>query len=101
MEIKPYKLFFGLEKEAFRADIGADEILQTPELTGAQSRFEYATDLGAAYLITDVLYDDTARISGFGEGSVLKLSRPALSPAPPGVPRTDVERLMGLLTRLC
>jgi type II secretory pathway predicted ATPase ExeA len=52
MEIKPYKLFFGLEKEAFRADIGADEILQTPELTGAQSRFEYATDLGAAYLIT-------------------------------------------------
>lgn len=52
MEIKPYKLFFGFEKDAFRADIKADEILQTPELTGARSRFDYATDLGAVYLIT-------------------------------------------------
>ncbi|MGQ9626549.1 MAG: penicillin-binding protein 1C [Anaerolineae bacterium] len=30
-----------------------------------------------AYLITDILADDWARIPGFGEGSVLKLSRPA------------------------
>ena len=30
-----------------------------------------------AYLITDVLSDDLARMSAFGEGSVLKLSRPA------------------------
>ncbi len=52
MEIKPYKLFFGFEKEAFRADIGTDEILQTPELTGAENRFGYAGDLGAVYLIT-------------------------------------------------
>ena len=52
MEIKPYKLFFGFEKEAFRADIAADEILQTPELTGAVNRFGYAADLGAVYLIT-------------------------------------------------
>jgi 1A family penicillin-binding protein len=34
-------------------------------------------DERVAYLITDILSDDTARISGFGEGSVLKLSRPA------------------------
>ena len=30
-----------------------------------------------AYLITDILSDDQARILGFGEGSVLQLSRPA------------------------
>ncbi len=30
-----------------------------------------------AYLITDILSDDLARIPGFGEDSVLKLSRPA------------------------
>ena len=30
-----------------------------------------------AYLITDILSDDGARMAGFGEGSVLKLSRPA------------------------
>jgi len=30
-----------------------------------------------AYLITDILSDDQARIAGFGEGSVLQLSRPA------------------------
>ncbi len=34
-------------------------------------------DERVAYLITDILSDDTARISGFGEGSVLKLSRPS------------------------
>lgn len=53
MEIgKQYRVFFGFEKEAFRTDIGVDEILQTPELYGAKNRFEYATDLGAVYLIT-------------------------------------------------
>jgi 1A family penicillin-binding protein len=30
-----------------------------------------------AYLITDILSDDQARIAGFGEGSALRLSRPA------------------------
>ena len=38
---------------------------------------ERVLDERVAYLITDILSDDTARISGFGEGSVLKLSRPA------------------------
>jgi 1A family penicillin-binding protein len=38
---------------------------------------EQVLDERVAYLITDILSDDTARISGFGEGSVLKLSRPA------------------------
>mgnify|MGYP001059220859 CR=1 FL=1 len=30
-----------------------------------------------AFLITDILSDDAARIAGFGEGSMLRLSRPA------------------------
>jgi len=30
-----------------------------------------------AYLITHILSDDTARIAGFGEGSILRLTRPA------------------------
>jgi len=34
-------------------------------------------DQRIAYLITDVLSDDLARMPAFGEGSVLKLSRPA------------------------
>ena len=38
---------------------------------------ERVLDERVAYLITDILSDDTARIAGFGEGSVLKLSRPA------------------------
>ena len=38
---------------------------------------ERVLDEWVAYLITDVLSDDTARIAGFGEGGVLNLSRPA------------------------
>jgi 1A family penicillin-binding protein len=34
-------------------------------------------DERVAYLVTDILSDDYARISTFGEGSVLKLTRPA------------------------
>jgi general secretion pathway protein A len=52
MEINRYKLFYGFEKEPFRSDIDANEILQTPQLTAAGDRFEYAAALGAVYLIT-------------------------------------------------
>lgn len=52
MEINRYRLFFGFEKEPFRPDIGADEILKTPQLIAAGNRFEYAAKLGAVYLIT-------------------------------------------------
>lgn len=53
MEIKKkYKLFFGFEKEPFAADLAVKEILPTAQLTAAQNRFEYATELGAVYLIT-------------------------------------------------
>jgi len=52
MEINQYKLFYGFEKEAFRADIGTTEILQTPQLKASRNRFEYTTELGAVYLLT-------------------------------------------------
>jgi membrane carboxypeptidase/penicillin-binding protein PbpC len=38
---------------------------------------ERVLDERIAYLITDILSDDLARIPAFGEGSVLRLSRPA------------------------
>lgn len=38
---------------------------------------ERALDARVAYLITDILSDDLARVPTFGEGSVLNLSRPA------------------------
>jgi membrane carboxypeptidase/penicillin-binding protein len=38
---------------------------------------EHVLDERIAYLITDILSDDQARMPAFGEGSVLKLSRPA------------------------
>lgn len=40
-------------------------------------RKESVLDPRVAYLIADILSDDTARIPAFGEGSVLKLPRPA------------------------
>ncbi len=40
-------------------------------------RGERVLDERIAYLITDILSDDLARMPTFGEGSVLKLSRPA------------------------
>ncbi len=53
MEVKSkYKQFFGFEKEPFSADIAIKEIMQTNELSAAKNRFEYATDLGAVYLLT-------------------------------------------------
>jgi 1A family penicillin-binding protein len=42
-----------------------------------RGRQERALDERVAYLITDILADDWARMSAFGEGSVLQLDRPA------------------------
>jgi general secretion pathway protein A len=49
---KQYRQFFGFEKDPFGANIAVKEILRTAQLNAAISRFEYATDLGAVYLIT-------------------------------------------------
>jgi 1A family penicillin-binding protein len=44
---------------------------------GKPGQGERVLDERIAYLITDILSDDLARMPAFGEGSVLKLSRPA------------------------
>ena len=48
---KQYQQFFGFERDPFAADISTKDILQTPRLKAAENRFEYATNLGAVYLI--------------------------------------------------
>jgi type II secretory pathway predicted ATPase ExeA len=73
MEISQYKLFFGFEKEVFRADIGIDEILKTPELKGAKNRFDYTTNLGAVYLITGEI--------GSGKSTTLRYLLTGLHPS--------------------
>lgn len=49
---KKYRAFFGLTKEPFAADLAVKEIMQTAQLAAAHNRFEYATELGAVYLLT-------------------------------------------------
>ncbi len=62
------------------------EPLAITRVEDANGRVLYRQDAGlgpqimdprVAYLITDVLSDDTARMTGFGLGSVLNLTRPA------------------------
>lgn len=47
-----YKLFFGFEKEPFGTEVSPDQILFTPQLNAAKSRFVYTLGLGAVYLLT-------------------------------------------------
>lgn len=53
-------------------DASGREVWAAPEGVGAQ-----VLDPRVAYLITDILSDDLARIPTFGEGSVLNIGRPA------------------------
>jgi len=65
---------FRIEPVAIRRVEDAEgHILWVPQ-GGQQGR---ALDERVAYLMTDVLSDDWARMSAFGEGSVLRLDRPA------------------------
>ncbi|HIQ04196.1 MAG TPA: PBP1A family penicillin-binding protein, partial [Anaerolineae bacterium] len=55
----------------------ANESRATSNEQQVTSNEQPATSPQVAYLITDILSDDTARLPAFGEGSVLKLDRPA------------------------
>ena len=57
-------------------DAQGNILLAAPPLVGG-AEGERALDERVAYLITDILSDNVARIPSFGEGSVLRLSRPA------------------------
>ncbi len=56
-----------------RVEDGDGRVLRAREV----ARGPRVMDERAAYLITDILSDDMARAPAFGEGSVLRLSRPA------------------------
>ncbi len=56
-----------------RVEDSAGQVIWTPE-PGLGKR---VLDERVAYLISDILSDDMARIPSFGEGSVLRLTRPA------------------------
>ncbi len=47
-----YRLFFGLTREPFRADLELDEILQTNDLLAVNQRLEYVMRTGAIGLVT-------------------------------------------------
>jgi 1A family penicillin-binding protein len=57
-------------------DAQGNILLSSPSQVGSGEESQ-VLDERVAYLITDILSDDVARIPSFGEGSVLKLSRPA------------------------
>ncbi len=56
-----------------RVEDAEGDVLWTPH----PGRDVQVLDPRVAYLVTDVLADDAARIPAFGEGSLLRLSRPA------------------------
>lgn len=55
-------------------DAGGNVLWRAPDVPKSDRR---VLDPRVAYLITDILSDDSARIPTFGEGSILNLSRPA------------------------
>jgi type II secretory pathway predicted ATPase ExeA len=74
MEIKKqYQQFFGFEKDPFAANISAKQILKTSQLKAACDRFEYATDLGAVYLITGEI--------GSGKSTTIRYLQSRLHPS--------------------
>jgi type II secretory pathway predicted ATPase ExeA len=70
---KQYQQFFGFEKDPFAANINAKDILQTPQLKAAENRFEYATNLGAVYLITGDI--------GSGKSTTIRYLKSRLHPS--------------------
>jgi 1A family penicillin-binding protein len=63
-----------IEPTAIRRVVDAEgHALWSPQ----EGRREQTLDERVAYLVTDILSDDWARMSAFGEGSVLQLNRPA------------------------
>ena len=68
-----YRSFFGFKKEPFGTDLKIKEILETDELKGTSSRFEYATGLGAVALVTGEI--------GSGKSTALRYCADKLHPS--------------------
>jgi len=68
-----------VQPRVIRRVVDADGAIlwETPGGMGERALASRVLDARVAYLITDILSDDLARVSTFGEGSVLNLGRPA------------------------
>lgn len=68
-----YRTFFGFEREPFPSDPGLKDILETDDIKGVCSRFEYAVRLGAMALLTGEI--------GSGKSTALRYATSRLHPS--------------------
>lgn len=68
-----YRAFFGFEREPFPSDPGLKDILETEDILGVCSRFDYAVRLGAIGLITGEI--------GSGKSTALRYAASRLHPS--------------------
>jgi len=68
-----YRAFFGFEREPFPSDPGLKDILETEEIKGVCSRFDYAVRLGAIALLTGEI--------GSGKSTALRFAASRLHPS--------------------
>ena len=68
-----YRAFFGFEREPFPSDPGLRDILETEDIKGVCSRFDYAVRLGAMALITGEI--------GSGKSTALRYAANRLHPS--------------------
>lgn len=70
---KTYRAFFGFEREPFPSDPGLRDILETEDILGVCSRFDYAVRLGAIALLTGEI--------GSGKSTALRYAANRLHPS--------------------
>ena len=68
-----YRAFFGFEREPFPSDPGLSDILETEDIRGVCSRFDYAVRLGAIALLTGEI--------GSGKSTALRYAASRLHPS--------------------
>jgi len=70
---------YAVQPRVIRRVVDTDGVVlwDIPDGMGERALASRVLDARVAYLITDILSDDLARVPTFGEGSVLNLSRPA------------------------
>ena len=68
-----YRAFFGFEREPFPSDPGLNDILETEDIKGVCSRFDYAVRLGAVALLTGEI--------GSGKSTALRYAASRLHPS--------------------
>ncbi len=68
-----YRAFFGFEREPFPSDPALQDILETDDIKGVCSRFDYAVRLGAIALVTGEI--------GSGKSTALRYALSRLHPS--------------------